>query len=76
MNIDSHEPVETFCLFFRHGIAEDVRRVSEFGSRWLLDNPVLEASDDAEPTIGIARSAAASSEASVQFFETLQLAKN
>ncbi len=71
MNIDSHEPVETFCLFFRHGIAEDVRRVSEFGSRWLLDNPVLEASDDAEPTIGIARSAAASSEASVQFFETL-----
>ena len=60
MTIDSHEPVETFCLFFRNGIAEDVRRVTESGSTWLLDNLVPEASD-----------AAAYSEAPVEFFETL-----
>src|ERR1700730_9112451 len=39
ITIDSHQPVETFCLFFRHGMAEDVCRVAESGSTWLLANP-------------------------------------
>jgi AraC family transcriptional regulator len=71
MTIDSHEPVETFCLFFGHGIAEDVCRVSHHGSAWLLDNPVPEPSVATESAVGIATPAAAHSGAPVHFFETL-----
>jgi AraC family transcriptional regulator len=49
MTIDSHALVETFCLFFRHGIAEDICRVVESGARCLLDNPIPEASDSEAP---------------------------
>jgi AraC family transcriptional regulator len=38
ITIDSHQPVETFCLFFRRGIAEDVCRVEGAHALSLLDS--------------------------------------
>jgi len=38
LTIDSRETVETFCLFFRRGIVEDVCRVESTNSTSLLDN--------------------------------------
>jgi AraC family transcriptional regulator len=42
LTIDSREATETFCLFFRHGIVEDVFRVDSTDRARLLDDPVFE----------------------------------
>jgi AraC-like DNA-binding protein len=39
ITIDAHEIVETFCLFFRAGFAEDVNRVERGAPTALLDEP-------------------------------------
>jgi AraC family transcriptional regulator len=40
ITIDSRESVETFCLFFRPGFAEDVHRVESGAPGALLDEPL------------------------------------
>jgi AraC-like DNA-binding protein len=40
ITIDAREIVETFCLFFRAGFAEDVNRVESSAPAALLDEPV------------------------------------
>jgi hypothetical protein len=40
LTIDAREVVETFCLFFRAGFAEDVHRVESSAPVALLDEPV------------------------------------
>jgi AraC family transcriptional regulator len=39
ITIDSRDTVETFCLFFRQGLAEDVCQVESMQDASLLDNP-------------------------------------
>ena len=39
MTIDSDEPVETFCLFFREGFVEDAWRALTSSASQLLDDP-------------------------------------
>jgi AraC family transcriptional regulator len=58
LTIDSRETVETFCLFFRHGLVEDVSRVESAETLSLLDNP-------------ISGSQPANAKAPAEFFETL-----
>jgi AraC family transcriptional regulator len=58
LTIDSRETVETFCLFFRHGIVEDACRVDSADRTSLLDNP-------------FSHSEGAGSNAGVEFLETL-----
>jgi AraC family transcriptional regulator len=80
LTIDSHETVETFCLFFRRGIAEDVGRVESSDSESLLDDPVhhpgidkpVEAMAGAESGRAIAATRPAQSRSRVEFFETLR----
>ncbi len=57
ITIDSSKTVETFCMFFQSGIAEDVSQVEGSDPASLLDNPSGE---------GAARSGARA-----EFFETL-----
>jgi AraC family transcriptional regulator len=59
LTIDSHETVETFCLFFRDGLVEDVNCVDAAGRATLLDDPAGGA-------------AAAWTSGSAEFFETLR----
>jgi AraC-like DNA-binding protein len=40
LTIDSRETVETFCLFFRHGLVEDAARVAGAKPETLLDSPL------------------------------------
>jgi AraC family transcriptional regulator len=40
LTIDAQEMVETFCLFFRAGFAEDVSRVESSAPTVLLDEPI------------------------------------
>jgi AraC family transcriptional regulator len=70
ITIDSLATVETFCLFFRYGLVEDVSRVTQSGPTTLLDNPVPEASHALE-SAARADNSASSSGTSVEFFETL-----
>jgi AraC family transcriptional regulator len=80
LTIDSHKTVETFCLFFRRGIVEDVGRVEGSDTRSLLDDPVNdpgidepeETIDDAESGRAIAATKPAQSRSCVEFFETLR----
>jgi AraC-like DNA-binding protein len=70
ITIDSHQPVETFCLFFRRGIAEDVCRVEGAHALSLLDNGIGDALR--RSTSGAnAGSYSTQSGAPVEFFETL-----
>jgi AraC family transcriptional regulator len=62
LTIDSRQIVETFCLFFRQGIAEDVCRVESARPVSLLDNPFTDA---------IPGSKSAQSSAPLQFLESL-----
>jgi AraC family transcriptional regulator len=66
ITIDSHQPVETFCLFFRRGIAEDVCRVQGAHATSLLDNGIGDAVRGSTPGANSARCGAL-----VEFFETL-----
>ena len=70
ITIDSLATVETFCLFFRNGLVEDVCRVTESGPTSLLDNPVPGASHALE-SAARADSSTPSLGTSVEFFETL-----
>ena len=76
ITIDSHETVETFCLFFRRGIADDVGRVEASDATSLLDNPVVDKPDEAIGGIdsggAIAAAKAAQPGSRVEFFETLR----
>jgi AraC-like DNA-binding protein len=82
LSIDSRQPVETFCLFFRQGIVEDVFRVERSDPACLLDNPfVVENHSDENADGASTRSSAISTEdftypqrqarSRVEFFETL-----
>jgi AraC family transcriptional regulator len=62
MAIDSRELVETFCLFFRRGLVEEVARVQASDPEELLDDP---ARDTMNPG-GVEASR-------VAFFETLRM---
>jgi AraC family transcriptional regulator len=75
ITIDSLELVETFCLFFQLGTAEDVYRVHVADPQSLLDNPV---SDRGNTGAASPQSRSAVADASVarptsplEFFETL-----
>jgi AraC family transcriptional regulator len=59
ITIDSSHTVETFCLFFRQGLAEDVCRVESAEDGALLDDP------PSSPR------STASNRRAVEFFETL-----
>lgn len=45
IEVDSETPVESFCLFFRQGFAEEVYRSLIAGSERLLDDPETPAGD-------------------------------
>lgn len=65
ITIDAREIVETFCLFFRQGFAEDVHRVESSDASTLLDDP-FEA-DPAERRRG-----SGEGRSKLEFFEALQ----
>lgn len=69
ITIDSLATVETFCLFVRNGLVEDVSRVTESGPTRLLDNPVPGASHASESAARADNSSSLGT--SVEFFETL-----
>lgn len=69
ITIDSHQPVETFCLFFRRGIAEDVCRVEGAHATSLLDNGIGDAVRTSTP--GANAGSYSQCGALVEFFETL-----
>jgi len=73
ITIDAHETVETFCLFFRRGIAEDVSRVKSSDPTSLLDNLDNAASDAILLSNPGANAGSYSSQpgARLEFFETL-----
>ena len=60
LTVDARETVETFCLFFRNGSAEDVHRVEASDPATLLDAP-----------FGAVGTQNGNREAGVQFLETL-----
>lgn len=80
LTIDSHKTVETFCLFFRRGIVEDVGRVEGSDTRSLLNDPVGDPGIDepegamtgAESGRSIAAAKPAQIGSRVEFFETLR----
>lgn len=65
ITIDACEIVETFCLFFRAGFAEDVHRVEGSDATALLDEPFAAEAPEGKHDGGQGR-------VSVEFFETLQ----
>jgi len=71
LTIDSHETVETFCLFFRRGTAEDVYRVQASDSTPLLDDPLGEANGGSNDVGGSSGSTVTGSGAPFEFFQTL-----
>jgi AraC family transcriptional regulator len=74
LTIDSHEKVETFCLFFRRGIAEDVGHVDRSDPTSLLDNLDDNGADaigGSRPPGAMANDHANASGSRVEFFETL-----
>src|SRR5271168_836594 len=71
ITIDSLAAVETFCLFFRNGLIEDVSRVTESGPTRLLDNPVPGASHASESAARAGNSSSLGT--GVEFFETLHV---
>jgi len=71
VTIDSLETVETFCLFFRRGLAEDVCRVQQSHPPSLLDEPSGWPVDGSECACGPSRSATIRLGTEVGFFETL-----
>jgi AraC-like DNA-binding protein len=71
LTIDSHENVETFCLFFGRGTAEDVYRVRESDPASLLDDPFGKATGDSKDVGRVCSSAEAGSGPPFEFFETL-----
>ncbi len=70
ITIDSLATVETFCLFFRNGLVEDVSRVMESEPTGLLDDPISGASHASESAAS-ADNSSSSLGTSVEFFETL-----
>jgi AraC family transcriptional regulator len=75
ITIDSHETVETFCLFFRRGIAEDVCRIERSDPTSLLDNLHDAAGDATFRSNSGANAGSYSSQpgACLGFFETLRM---
>ena len=71
ITIDSLATVETFCLFFRNGLIEDVSRVTESGPTRLLDNPVPGEQVTRWTPRHAVTSSISSSGTRVEFFETL-----
>lgn len=71
VTIDSLEAVETFCLFFRRGLAEDVCRVEQSHLPSLLDEPSGWPVDGSKCECGPSRSATIRPGTEVGFFETL-----
>ncbi len=69
LTIDSHQTVETFCLFFRRGVAEDVCRVEQSDPTWLLDNHHGERIRGSKPEDIVVELHSAPP---VEFFETLR----
>jgi AraC family transcriptional regulator len=65
ISIDAREIVETFCLFFRAGFAEDVHCVEGSDATTLLDEPFRTESPEEGHGSGQGR-------ANIEFFETLQ----
>jgi AraC family transcriptional regulator len=73
ITIDSHETVETFCLFFRRGITEDVCRIEGSDPTSLLDNLDDTAGEAILRSNSVANAGSYSSQAGacLEFFETL-----
>ena len=71
VTIDSLEAVETFCLFFRRGLAEDVCRVEQSHLPSLLDEPSGWPVDGSKCECGPSRSTTIRPGTEVGFFETL-----
>jgi AraC family transcriptional regulator len=74
LTIDSREKVETFCLFFRRGIAEDVCHVDRSDPTSLLDNLDNDGADaigGSKPPGAIADAYATAPGSRAEFFETL-----
>jgi len=69
ITIDSLATVETFCLFFRNGLVEDVSLVTESGPTRLLDSHIPGASHALESAALADNSSSLG--ISVEFFETL-----
>jgi AraC family transcriptional regulator len=69
LTIDSREKVETFCLFFRRGFAEDVCHVERSDALSLLDNAVADLTGKSHRSG--ADNHASPPGARVEFFETL-----
>jgi AraC family transcriptional regulator len=67
--IDSRESVETFCLFFRRGLIEDVYQVQSTGPASLLDDPV--SANIVSTPQNISATALGQLGSRVEFFETL-----
>jgi AraC-like DNA-binding protein len=49
LTIDEHDPVTTFCLFFRRGYLGDAMRIAVTNETALLDDPYREAGEDLLP---------------------------
>jgi AraC family transcriptional regulator len=71
LTIDSHETVETFCLFFRRGTAEDVYRVQGSDATSLLDEPLGKATGCSNDAFGSLGSGMASPGTQFEFFQSL-----